>query len=76
MPELKDIFVKFSNSMPGGGAPCFVSRGGVLYTTIVPRGEVFAPFESCPGGGGMVLGETDTCITKLPQASERSDERT
>ena len=30
---------------------------------IVPGGgRVFAPFKSCPGGGGMVLDEIDTCI--------------
>ena len=45
--------------------PCFVPRGGVLYTVIVTgegfcplrvmsRGmEGFAPFESCPGGDGF-----------------------
>ena len=43
-----------------------VSRGGFLYTMIVPGGRVFAPFKSCPGGlsqGGMVMDEIDTCIT-------------
>ena len=45
--------------------PCIVPRGGFLYRMIVP-GRVFAPFRSCPGGGGggrMVTDETDTCIS-------------
>ena len=48
-------------------APCFVPRGGVLYTMIVPGGRVLAPFESCPEvcPGGMVLDEIDTCITAM-----------
>ena len=53
MAEFIDIFVKFSNLCPGGGAfdSLFVPRGGVLYTMIVREGgRVFAPFESCPGG--------------------------
>ena len=39
--EFIDIRVKFSNFMSGGGGlltPCFVPRGGVLYTMIVPGG--------------------------------------
>ena len=45
--------------------PCFVPKGGFLYTMIVP-GEGFLLPSSCAPGvcpGGMVLDETDTCIT-------------
>ena len=40
--------------------PCFVPRGGLLYTMVVSGGRAFAPFESCLGG--MVLDEIDRCI--------------
>ena len=40
--------------------PCFVPRGGVLYTMIVPEGEFLPP--SSHVLGGMVLDEIDTCI--------------
>ena len=40
--------------------PCFVPRGGVLYTMIVP-GEGFLP-PSSRAPGGMVLDEIDNCI--------------
>ena len=52
--EFTDIFLKFY--VPGVGllTPCFVPRGGVLYTMIV-SGEGLLPPESrvlgvCPGG--------------------------
>ena len=48
--------------------PCFVPRGKVLYTIIVPKGG-FCPLRVVSrwfvwggGGGGMVLDEIDTCI--------------
>ena len=50
--EFMDTFVKFSNFMSRGWGLSLpvLSRGeGVSYTMIV-RGRVFAPFESCPGG--------------------------
>ena len=47
--------------------PYFVPRGGFLYTMIVPGGVFLLPSSRvrgvCPGGGGMVLDEIDTCIT-------------
>ena len=44
--------------------PCFVPRGGILYTIIVPGGGFLPPSSSVPGvcPGGIVLDETDTCI--------------
>ena len=48
--------------MVGLFTPCFVPRGGFLYTMIVPV-RVFAPFRSSPGG--MLLDEIDTFITRL-----------
>ena len=46
--------------------PCFVPRGGFLYTVVVRGGKVL-PSSSrvlgvCLGGGGVVLDETDSCI--------------
>ena len=43
-----EIFLLY---VPGVGllTPCFVPRGGFLYTMIVPGGRVFAPLEACPG---------------------------
>ena len=44
--------------------PCFVPRGGFLYTmgerVLLPSSRVPGV---CPRGGGMVLDEIDTCIT-------------
>ena len=59
-----DIFVKFSNFVPGVGllTPCSVPRGGFLYTMIVP-GEGFCSFQVV-SWGGMVMDEIDTCITR------------
>ena len=63
-------FVKFSNfNCPGVGllTPCFVPRGGILYTVIVP-GEGFCSLQVVSWGfvpGGMVLDEIDTCIRGL-----------
>ena len=51
--EFIDTFVEFSNFMSRVGllTPCFVPRGGFLYTMIVPGGgRIFAPFKLCPGG--------------------------
>ena len=45
--------------------PCFVPRGGILYTMVVPGGGRFLlPLSRLPGvcPGGMVLDEVDTCI--------------
>ena len=44
--------------------PCFVPRGGFLYTVIVPGGGFLLPSSLVPGGcpEGMVLDELDTCI--------------
>ena len=50
--EFIDIFVKFSY---------FMSWDGAFDSLFCPKGRVFAPFKSCPGGG-MVLDEIDTCI--------------
>ena len=53
--------------VPGGRV---FGRGGFLYTMIVPGGRVFVPFKSCPRGlsgwegGGVVLDEIDTCISR------------
>ena len=47
--------------------PCFVPRGRVLYTMIVPGGRFLPPSSRVLGGlsrGGMVLDEIDTCITR------------
>ena len=44
----------------GLSTPCFVLRGGVLYTMIVPGGGLLPPLSRVPGG--MVLDEIDTCI--------------
>ena len=41
--EFTDTFVKFSN---------FMSRGGAFDPLFCPEGRIFAPFTSCPGGGG------------------------
>ena len=51
--------------------PCFVPRGGFLYTLLVPRGGFLLPSSRVPevclgGGGGMVLDEIDTCIKGDP----------
>ena len=48
--------------------PCSVPRGGLLCTTIVPRGEGFCSLQVVSrgfvsGGGGVVLDEIDTCIS-------------
>ena len=53
----------------------FMSRGWGFDSLFCPEGRVFvhsdcpggfAPFKSCPGGGGgMVLDEIDTCIIYL-----------
>ena len=52
--------------------PCSVPRGGFLYTMIVP-GKSFAPFKSCPGGGGvMVLDGIDTCIRREKRKEEET----
>ena len=44
--------------------PCFVPRGGVLYTMIVQGGGFLLPSSRVPGvcPGGMVLDEIDTCM--------------
>ena len=61
-----DIFAKFSNFMSRGGASDFLfcPKGRVFVHNDCPTRRVFAPFKSCPwgGGGGMVLDEIDTCI--------------
>ena len=56
--EFIDMFVKFSNFMSGGWGfrlP-FLSRGGFLYTMIVPGGGFLLPSTLvsgvCPRGGG------------------------
>ena len=63
MAEFIDIFVKVSNFMSRGGAFDFLfcPEGRVFVHNDCPGGRVFAPFKSCLGG--MVLDETDTCIT-------------
>ena len=71
MSEFIDTFVKFFNFyVPRVGllTPCFVPRGGFLYTRIVQgEGGFLLPSsripEVCPRKG-MVLDETDTCITE------------
>ena len=58
MSEFIDIFVKFSNFVPGVGllTPFSVPRGGFLYTMIVPGGGFLLPSSCvpgvCPGGDG------------------------
>ena len=63
--EFTDTFVKFYDIMVGLSIPCFVPKGGLLYTLIVVGGEFcslpvlsqgFVPMR------GMVLDEIDTCI--------------
>ena len=48
--------------------PCFVPGEGFLYTIIVLGGGFLLPSSRvpgvCPGGGGMVLDEIDTCIRR------------
>ena len=47
--------------------PCFIPRGGFLYTIIVPGGGFLPPLGCVPRvfpGGGMVLDEIDICIIK------------
>ena len=58
--EFIDIFVDFCNFyVPGVGllTPCFLSRGGVLYTMIVLGGRFLPPSsrsrEFVPGGDGF-----------------------
>ena len=65
-----EIVSEFSNFMSRGGAfdSLFCPGGRVFVHNYCPGGRVFAPFESCPGGG-MVLDEIDTCITKFQGAS-------
>ena len=48
-----DIFVKFSNFMSRGGAfdSLFCPEGRGFVHSDCPGGMVFAPFESCLGGG-------------------------
>ena len=60
----QDTFVKFSNFMSLGGAfdSMFCLEGRVFVHNDCPEGRVFASFKACPGGGGMVLDEIDTCI--------------
>ena len=41
--------------------PCFVPKGGFLYTMIFSGGEFLLPSSRVPGG--MVMDEIDTCIT-------------
>ena len=65
MSKFIDTFMKFFNFMSRGVGLltlCFVPRGGLLYTMIVPGGRVFAPFKSHPGGlsRGMVMDELIT----------------
>ena len=47
--------------------PCSVTRGGFLYTMIVPGGGFLLPSSRvpgvCPGGGD----EIDTCISFAPK---------
>ena len=55
MSEFIDMFVKFSSFIvPGVGllTPCFVPRGGVLYTMIVPGGGFLPPSSHVPEGEG------------------------
>ena len=56
--EFIDIFVKFSNFMPGGSTfdSLFCPQGRVFLHNDCPEGRVFAPFKSCPGGGGDGFG--------------------
>ena len=67
--EFIDIFVKFSNFCPGGGAfdSLICPEGRIFVHNDCPGRRVSAPFKSCPRGlsrgGGVVLDETDTCIT-------------
>ena len=53
MLEFINIFVKFSY---------FMSRGWAFDYLFCPEGRVFVD-NDCPGGGGMVMDEIDTCIT-------------
>ena len=48
--EFIDTFMKFYVSGVAFLSPCFVPRGGFLYTMIVP-GESLCPLQVCPGGG-------------------------
>ena len=65
MSEFIHAFVTFSTFL----TPCFVLRGGFLYTMIVPAAG-FWPASSRVsgigsgrgGGGAMVLDEIDSCI--------------
>ena len=72
--EFIDIFVKFSTFMSSGVGlltPGSVTRGGFLYTMIVPGGGFLLPSSRVPGvcpGGGMVLDEIDTCISFAPKS--------
>ena len=61
--EFIDIFVKFSKfiSRGWGFRLPFLSLGKGFVDNDCPRGRIFAPFKSCPGG--MVMDETDICIT-------------
>ena len=51
--------------------PCIVPRGGLLYRKIVPGGGFLLLSSRVPGAcpGGMVMDETDTCITKTAKKS-------
>ena len=51
--------------VPGVGllTPCFVPRGKFLYIMIVTGGGFLAPLRVVFLGGGMVLDETDSCIS-------------
>ena len=62
--EFIDTFVKFSNFMSQGWGFWLpvLSWGEGFCTQWLSLGEGFVPFKSCPGGGGMVLDEIDTCI--------------
>ena len=69
MSEFIDIFVKFSNLFPGGGAfdSFFCPEGRVFVRSDCPVGGVLLPSSRVPGfvRGGMVMDKIDTCITGL-----------
>ena len=53
--------------------PFSVSRGGLLYTMIVP-GEGFCSLQVVSRGGGeaMVMGEIDNCIMEIKYSDQQS----
>ena len=63
MSEFIDIFVKFSNLSPVGGAfdSLLCLKGRVFVQNDCPGGGDFCSLQVVGGGGGVVMDEIDTC---------------